>query len=301
MEDRLRALLDLVVGSLDRPRGDGRALAARAHFSRDHLDRLLAAATGESPVALRRRLLLERSAWRLRSGLQEAGEVAAEAGYGSLAAFSRAFRRAYGVPPSAFATSGRPVALPAPNGIRFHPPGGLLLPASAPSGGGDDLLSRLVRHHLDRVRELLEAAATLPPEALERPLRPGLTVVWFEGEEPSAALMAERLVGTLEIWMAAVEGLERPVRGGTPLERLEPAARRFSRFARDVRDRRALDDAFVDALCEPPRSFTFGGVLAHVLGYGTVRREALASVLAELGAAVGPGDPILWEDRVPAG
>ena len=68
MADRLRDLIDLVLGSLDEPGADGRALAERAHFSRDHLDRLLAAATGESPVALRRRLLLERAAWQLRAG-----------------------------------------------------------------------------------------------------------------------------------------------------------------------------------------------------------------------------------------
>ena len=52
----------------------------------------------------------------------------------------------------------------------------------------------------------------------------------------------------------------------------------------------------MDALCEPPQSFTYGGVLSHVLTYGAIRREALAGVLAELGAAVpSSGDPIEWE------
>ena len=83
-----------------------------------------------------------------------ASEIAAASGYGSLAAFSRAFARAYGVPPSAFASSGPAVEL--------------------------DLTERMVSHHLDRV--------------LERPLRPGFVAVSFEGEESSAALMAERLV-----------------------------------------------------------------------------------------------------------
>ena len=35
----------------------------------------------------------------------------------------------------------------------------------------------------------------------------------------------------------------------------------------------------MDALCEPPQSFTYGGVVAHVLSFGAVRREMLASVL----------------------
>jgi len=292
--DRLRDLIDLVVSSLDDPDTSGEALARRASFSRDHLDRLLAAATGESPVALRRRLLLERAAWQLRTGVATASEAAAAAGYGSLAAFSRAFARAYGTPPSSFA--GAP-ELPAPNGVHFHPPGGLLIPGVGEPVPRRDLLDRMVAHHLDRVRELLAAAATLPASALDRELRPGLVIVWFEGEEASAALMAERLVFTLEIWVAAMVGEELPEKdGGALADRFERAARAFARVARRIRDRGAWDDAFVDALCEPPQSFTYGGVLSHVLTYGAVRRETLAAVLRELGADVpSSGDPIEWE------
>jgi AraC-like DNA-binding protein len=297
MTDRLRELLDLVVGSLDDRAADGRALAGRAHFSRDHLDRLIAAATGESPVALRRRLLLERAAWQLASGTASPSQAAAAAGYGSLAAFSRAFGRAHGVSPSAFAASGRPPELDAPNGVHFHPPAGLLVPGAP--GAPRDLTERMVAHHVDRVRQLLEAAATLPREALERPLRPGLVLVWFEGEEPSAALMAERLVFTLEVWTAAIAGRATPEPdpgGGDLLARHDRAGREFARFARALRDRGAWDDAFVDALCEPPQSFTYGGVLAHILTFGAVRREALAGVLRELGAPVpDTSDPIVWE------
>ena len=143
----------------------------------------------------------------------------------------------------------------------------------------------MVSHHLDRVRELLEAAATLPAEALERPLRPGFVAVWFEGEEASAALMAERLVFTLEVWVAAIAGEPFPANGGGELlPRFERAARAFARLARSIRDRGAWDDAFVDALCEPPQSFTYGGVVAHVLSYGAVRRETLAARAARSSA-----------------
>jgi AraC family transcriptional regulator len=212
--DRLRELLDLVLDSLDEPDADGRALAERAYFSRDHLDRLLAAATGESPVALRRRLLVERAAWQLQTGAATPGEAAPAAGYGSLAAFSRAFTRAHGVAPSEFAGSGRPFLLEAPNGIHFHPPAGLLIPGARETPPGRDLTDRMISHHLARVRELLEAAATLPAAELERELRPGLVVVWFEGEEASAVLMAERLVYTLEVWVAAIQGQPAPEGGG---------------------------------------------------------------------------------------
>ena len=294
MADRLRDLIDLVLASLDEQDANGSALARRAHFSRDHLDRILAGATGETPAALRRRLLLERAAWQIRTGAALPSEAAAAAGYGSLAAFSRAFARAYGEPPSSF--SG-PIQLEAPNGIHFHPPAGLLIPGAREPVGRRDLTERLVSHHLDRVRELLEAAATLPAAELERPLRPGFVAVWFEGEEPSAAMMAERLVFTLEVWVAAMAGKPLPrTRADDLLSRFDRASRSFARLARAVRDAGAWDDAFVDALCEPPQSFTYGGVLAHILSYGAVRREMLASVLAELGARPpSSGDPIEWE------
>ena len=118
-------------------------------------------------------------------------------------------------------------------------------------------------------------------------MRPGFVAVWFEGEEASAALMCERLVFTLEVWVGGDGG--RAGAGGRRTRgcRASSGPRcRFERLAKRIRDRGAFDDAFVDALCEPPQSFTYGGVLAHVLSYGAVRREALASVLAELGAEV---------------
>jgi len=202
------------------------------------------------------------------------------------------------VAPSAFADSDAAVELEAPNGIHFHAPAGLLLPARATNVPGT-FVARVVRGHLARVRELLVAMEGIPAEELARELRPGFVVVWFEGEEASAAVMAERLVFTLEVWVAAMAGEAFPERrAGAPvrlLERLDRAAPAFERIARSIRDRGAWDDAFVDALCEPPQSFTYGGVLAHVAHYGAIRTHALAGVLAELGAEVSSGDPIEFE------
>ena len=62
--DRLRDLLDTVLETLDEDLG-GRSLAGRAYLSRFHFDRLVASGLGEAPAAFRRRLLLERAAWRL--------------------------------------------------------------------------------------------------------------------------------------------------------------------------------------------------------------------------------------------
>ena len=82
-------------------------------------------------------------------------------------------------------------------------------------------------------------------------MRRGLVAAWFEGEEASAALMPERLVYTLGVWVAAIIGEALPDAGGDLLQRHERASRAFARLARRIRDRGVWDDAFVDALCEP--------------------------------------------------
>jgi AraC-like DNA-binding protein len=148
MPDRLRELIDRILAA--EPGTSTAALAEQLHFSRDHLDRLLAAATGETPAGLRRRLLLERAAWQLAHGAT-AAEAASAAGYGSTAAFSRAFARAHGAPPSRHTGS---FVIDAPNGIHFHPPAGILVPAAAAAPPGPHhLAERMLAHHLDRTRE----------------------------------------------------------------------------------------------------------------------------------------------------
>src|SRR6478609_4873794 len=99
--DRLCDVLDAVLEALDEGL-DGAALAARAMLSPFHFNRLLRAGIGEPPAAFRRRLLLERAAWRLHHGANVT-DAGLEAGYDAIEAFSRAFTRAHGVPPSRFA------------------------------------------------------------------------------------------------------------------------------------------------------------------------------------------------------
>src|SRR5215470_14021682 len=111
--DRLRDVVDAVIEALDEGL-DGRSLAARAMLSPFHFNRLVRAGIGEPPAAFRRRLLLERAAWRLGRGASVI-DAGLEAGYEAIEAFSRAFTRAHGVPPSQFADEPRDFRLAAPN------------------------------------------------------------------------------------------------------------------------------------------------------------------------------------------
>jgi AraC family transcriptional regulator len=300
--DRLRDVVDAVIEALDEGL-DGRALAARAMLSPFHFNRLVRAGIGEAPAAFRRRLLLERAAWQLGRGASVTA-VALEAGYEATEAFSRAFTRAHGVPPSRFAGERRDFRLSAPNAIHFHPPGGLLLPGHARTTNMD-LSDRLIEHDHWHTSRLLEQAAKLPDAALDRPVRPGLIVHDFEGPEPDVRTMLERIVFTLEVWTAAIGGRDIPPRGERSIPalqaRLAAVQPQFSSLVRRIRDRKEWDDAVVDALCTPPVSFTFGSVIAHILTAAVIRRHTIAGALRELGVTdAETRDPIEWERMVEA-
>ncbi len=300
--DRLRDVVDAILEALDEGL-DGRALAARAMLSPFHFNRLVRAGVGEAPAAFRRRLLLERAAWQLGrgAGVTEAG---LEAGYDAVEAFSRAFTRAHGVPPSRFADEPRDFRLAAPNAIHFHPPGGLLLPGHSRSTTMD-LSDRLVEHDHWHTSRLLEQAATLSDEALDRHVRPGLVVHDFEGPEPDVRTMLERIVFTKEVWTAAIGGRDIPPRDQRSIAalqaRLEAVQPQFTALVRRMRDRDEWDSVFVDALCTPPVSFTFGSVIAHILTVSVIRRQAVIEALRALGVAEAETrDPIEWERLIAA-
>ena len=300
--DRLRDVVDAVLEALDEGL-DGSALAARAMLSPFHFNRLVRAGIGETPAAFRRRLLLERAAWQLGRGASVT-EASVEAGYDAVEAFSRAFARAHGVPPSHFAAELRDFRLAAPNHIHFHPPGGLLLPGQ-PRSATMDLSDRLVEHEYWHTSRLLEQAATLADIALDRGIRPGLVVHDFEGPEPDARTMLERIVFTKEVWTAAIGGRDIPPREPRSIAalraRLEAVQPQFAALVRRIRDRNEWDDVFVDALCTPPVSFTFGSVIAHILTVSLVRRQTVMGVLRELGVRdVESRDPIEWERMIAA-
>lgn len=300
--DRLRDIVDAVIEALDEGL-DGKAMAARAMASPFHFHRLVRAGIGEAPGALRRRLLLERAAWQVRRGARVT-EAALEAGYEAVEAFSRAFTRAHGVPPSRFADEPRDFRIAAPNAIHFHPPGGLVLPGQ-PRMPTMDLSDRLVEHDHWHTARLLEQAAALPDDALDRAVRPGLVVHAFEGPEPDVRTILDRLVFTKEVWTAAIGGREMPAERDRSIAgqraRLAAVQPQFAALVRRIRDRNEWDDAFVDALCEPPVSFTFGSVIAHILEAAAIRRHIAADVLRELGVAEPETrDVIEWERLIEA-
>jgi len=168
-----------------------------------------------------------------------------------------------------------------------------------------DLSDRLIEHdhwHTDR---LLEQAATLSNEALDKKVRPGMIVHAFEGPEPDVRTMLERIVFTKEVWTAAIGGRDIPPRDDRSIAGLQArhaaVQPQFTALVRRIRDRNEWDDAFVDALCTPPVSFTFGSVIAHILTASVIRRQTVSGALRELGVKdPETRDPIEWERMIAA-
>jgi AraC family transcriptional regulator len=77
-------------------------LASVACFSPFHFHRIYHALQGETVAETVRRQRLHRAALELIDGVLPIARVAERAGYGSQAAFTRAFRSAYGAPPAAY-------------------------------------------------------------------------------------------------------------------------------------------------------------------------------------------------------
>src|SRR5260370_42160596 len=70
------------------------------------------------------------------------------------------------------------------------------------------------------------------------------------------------------------------------LARIDSADAKFQRVLTDVHTRGAWEDTFVDALCEPPESFTFGGMFAHVITFNAYRRMLAIEALRCMGVRV---------------
>jgi AraC family transcriptional regulator len=284
-------LSDVVRESLDQQQ-DSKGLARQAYRSRTQFYRVFQAIIEETPVAMRRRLLLERAAWQLSRTRLSVTDISLNANYQSLEAFSRAFRKAFRVSPSLYRRMGATYThLHATNGIHHH------------SGNDDtkgacqfmdlfDIFSGQESWHTQR---LLDLAKTLNDEQLDRPLQNPVTVFPWESADESLRQILDRMVQTKEAWAAALTGGSwSPMDDAAPadrtpsamLARLEEADAKFHGVLTEVRNRSAWDDTFVDALCEPPETFTFGGMFAHVITFNAHRRMLAMDALRRLGVRV---------------
>jgi AraC family transcriptional regulator len=295
--DTFTAFVDVLADALDDHDATAEDLAARVHLSRFHFDRVIAATAGEPPTTFRRRILLERAAYRLATSDRTVLDVAIEAGYRSNEAFTRAFARTYGANPAAWRRRPTQTQIEAPSGVHFHPPGGLRLPART-EVGSMDLVNKMIEHHVWLVGQMVDRAATLTDEQLDAPIE-----ISVEGvdESPTLRSLLSRLIGQMAMWNATVDGggydfdVERNESIESMRSRLSEAGATFLKRVRTVTAEGRLDETFIDAICEPHEVFTYGGMVAHVLTFAAHRRTLVAGALNDAGITdLGAGDPLRW-------
>ncbi|NNG19617.1 helix-turn-helix transcriptional regulator [Naumannella sp. ID2617S] len=300
--DRLRELLDAVLDA----EPSLTEMAAAAHSSPFHFGRQVTRLAGEAPMALRRRVELERAAWLLQRGANVT-ETAFGAGYDSVNGFSRAYRRAFGFAPSETPpASSRGHWLSAPNGIHFHSPTALYVDAAAGGGAGDPVLGILIRQDCEDVSALMSVAQSLSATQLHQVRLPGAVCLAWDGPEETLWQLLRNLVLAKGPWLAAIEGEDQPDLSAIGdlnalAEHHREVVPRWLRLLDEVDARGGWGDRIVDALCTPPESFVLCQVVAHVLTFSAHRRQVARWMLRDAGCdlsdpALDP-DPITWHRR----
>jgi AraC family transcriptional regulator len=293
--DTFVSFVDTLAEVLDDHDATGDDLALRLHFSRFHFDRMIKSVAGEPPAAFRRRILLERAAYRMISTSAPLIDIAVEAGYGSHEAFTRAFKQAYGATPAIWRKKPGHLQIPAPSGVHFHPPGSLRLPARD-EVSPMELLTKMVEHHIWLTGEMVRLAERLTDEQFDEEIE--LNV---DDDRQSIRSLLSRLIGQMGMWNAAMatRDYDWSVEGHESLssmrERLALEGPTYLDHVRDVAGAGRVGDTFVDALCEPAEVFTYGGMIAHVLTFAAHRRTLVVLALAKHGVEeLGWGDPMRW-------
>jgi AraC family transcriptional regulator len=291
--DTFARFVDVLADTLDDHGANSETLASRLHLSRFHCGRLVSAAAGEPPAALRRRILLERAAYRLITTQDDLLPVALDAGYAS----HEAFTRAYGQPPSRWRRRPTRFQIDAPSKVHFNPPGGLRVPADG-KVTTMDLLTRMVEHHVWLIGEVLTRAEGLSNDVLDAPVE--ISVDGIDCD-PTLRSLLSRLVGQLAMWDAATHDqpydfeIEKNESVAGMRARLAEAGPAFLTQVRSIVDEGRLDETFVDAICDPPEVFTYGGMIAHVLTFAAHRRTLVLGALSDAGVPdLGNGDPMRW-------
>ena len=154
-----------------------------------------------------------------------------------------------------------------------------------------DLLDRFLGHDAWTTRQLLLRCLELAKEQLDREFNIGPRTV-------RATLT--HIIRNVEVWSDLIRG--EPVRdgGGSSIpeltERFDLAATDLAVVARDVADRGAWDEHWVDVLDDPPTEKTYGGAIAHVLTHSMHHRAQVLYMLRRLGLEGLPeGDVLSWE------
>ncbi len=291
-----RALAPLV-SSLDEE-ADGAQLAHRAGYSRAQYYRIVKDRTSAPPMAVRRRLLIERAAWQLIQTGRSVTEIAFDAGFESLEGFSRSFKASYGVSPRHFRTL-KPTDYRVDLTERIH-----FAPTAAEPGPPRQgeftmkLFERMIDHHGWSTHRTLDACRGLDEAQLDRELDSPSPFPWEDCRESIRKLLQSN-VAFAEPWLEALNGARPEYDRGTIdglHEGLDKNCEQFQEMVHSIEKEGRWDLTFVDSLCCPPEVFSYVGMVGHAITFTAHRRVVLLNELKRIGITdLGFGDPIEYD------
>ena len=143
-----------------------------------------------------------------------------------------------------------------------------------------DVIQHLVDHHVESLTAIIEAAADLPDEDLDRPITQSVEGV---DDDPTLRGLINGMVTQEEHWLSALRGGEWPDESDQTMAGL--AARHgaagpdYRAFVAGAIADGSMADTFVDTTCEPLVAHSLGGTIAHVITFGAVRRTMAVGAL----------------------
>ena len=159
----------------------------------------------------------------------------------------------------------------------------------------------MTEHHCWEMLRFIEACENLPHDRLDAEMATFEPYPWCD---PSVSLrqMLGRACAFAAPWMEAINGQKEDYAPDTlpKMREVVPINREgMLQLLRAIEKDGSYDLTFVDAVCDPPHVFSYGGVLTHALTHAAYRRMAIAQELRKLNVGIdGLRDPIDFVQHV---